>query len=237
MGLIFHDLNTFYIWKFYRFHCVRNFMHTNAIIRNFTFFDNHKITITNNTTLTAHISTCKSSKYLWYSNVAIKFCSVGIVFKLSHALLKTRPIDHFDLREYLDIVALGTVADLVPLIKENRILVKKGLAVMANTKNVGLAALSEIAGIRPPYSAMDISFRLGPRINAAGRLDSATRALELLLCKDPLIAKNISEDLEKNNKQRQDGLADLARLGPLARRISFQKQLADSCNVPLLMVL
>ena len=132
------------------------------------------------------------------------FCSVGIVFKLSHALLKTRPIDDFDLREYLDIVALGTVADLVPLIKENRILVKKGLAVMANTKNVGLAALTEIAGIRPPYSAMDISFRLGPRINAAGRLDSATRALELLLCKDPLIAKNISEDLEKNNKQRQE---------------------------------
>ena len=75
---------------------------------------------------------------------------------------------------------------------------------MANTKNVGLAALTEIAGIRPPYSAMDISFRLGPRINAAGRLDSATRALELLLCKDPLIAKSISEDLEKNNKQRQE---------------------------------
>ena len=110
----------------------------------------------------------------------------------------------FDLREYLDIVALGTVADLVPLIKENRILVKKGLAVMANTKNVGLASLTEISRIRPPYSAMDISFRLGPRINAAGRLDSATKALELLLCEDPLIAKNISEELEQNNRQRQE---------------------------------
>lgn len=132
------------------------------------------------------------------------FCSVGIVFKLAHALLKTRPVDDFDLREYLDIVALGTVADLVPLIKENRILVKKGLAVMANTKNVGLASLTEISRIRPPYSAMDISFRLGPRINAAGRLDSATKALELLLCEDPLIAKNISEELEQNNRQRQE---------------------------------
>ena len=65
-------------------------------------------------------------------------CSVGIVFKLAHALLKLRPLEHFDLRDYLDIVALGTVADLVPLINENRILVKKGLEIMARTKNTCL---------------------------------------------------------------------------------------------------
>ena len=122
-------------------------------------------------------------------------CSVGIVFKLAHALLKLRPLAHFDLRDYLDIVALGTVADLVPLIDENRILVKKGLKIMARTKNTGLAALTEISNIRPPFSAMDIGFRLGPRINAAGRMDTANKALELLLCEDPSGAKKIANIL------------------------------------------
>ena len=130
-------------------------------------------------------------------------CSVGIVFKLAHALLKLRPLAHFDLRDYLDIVALGTVADLVPLIDENRILVKKGLKIMARTKNTGLAALTEISNIRPPFSAMDIGFRLGPRINAAGRMDTANKALELLLCEDPSSAKEIANNLEENNKARQ----------------------------------
>ena len=130
-------------------------------------------------------------------------CSVGIVFKLAHALLKLRPLAHFDLRDYLDIVALGTVADLVPLIDENRILVKKGLKIMARTKNTGLAALTEISNIRPPFSAMDIGFRLGPRINAAGRMDTANKALELLLCEDPSSAKEIANILEENNKARQ----------------------------------
>lgn len=130
-------------------------------------------------------------------------CSVGIVFKLAHALLKLRPLAHFDLRDYLDIVALGTVADLVPLIDENRILVKKGLKIMARTKNTGLAALTEISNIRPPFSAMDIGFRLGPRINAAGRMDTANKALELLLCEDPSNAKEIANILEENNRARQ----------------------------------
>ena len=124
-------------------------------------------------------------------------CSVGIVFKLAHALLKLRPLANFDLRDYLDIVALGTVADLVPLIDENRILVKKGLKIMAQTKNTGLAALTEISNIRPPFSAMDIGFRLGPRINAAGRMDTANKALELLLCEDPSSAKEIANILEE----------------------------------------
>ena len=130
-------------------------------------------------------------------------CSVGIVFKLAHALLKLRPLANFDLRDYLDIVALGTVADLVPLIDENRILVKKGLKIMAQTKNTGLAALTEISNIRPPFSAMDIGFRLGPRINAAGRMDTANKALELLLCEDPSSAKEIANILEEKNRARQ----------------------------------
>ena len=132
------------------------------------------------------------------------FCSVGIVFKLAHALLKRRPLEEFDLREFLDLVAVGTVSDLVPLIDENRALVKRGLVELGRTKNAGLAALIELANIRPPYSAMDIGFRIGPRINAAGRVDTAGKALELLLCVDSAKAMRMADALEERNRQRQD---------------------------------
>ncbi len=131
-------------------------------------------------------------------------CSVGIVFKLAHALLKHRPLEEFDLREFLDLVAVGTVSDLVPLTEENRALVKRGLVELGRTKNAGLAALIELANIRPPYSAMDIGFRIGPRLNAAGRIDTAGKALELLLSVDTTEAKRIADELEERNRQRQD---------------------------------
>ena len=131
-------------------------------------------------------------------------CSVGIVFKVAHALLKQRPLEEFDLREFLDLVAVGTVSDLVPLTEENRALVKRGLIELGRTKNAGLAALIELANIRPPYSAMDIGFRIGPRLNAAGRIDTAGKALELLLSTDPAKAMGIADELEERNRQRQD---------------------------------
>ena len=131
-------------------------------------------------------------------------CSVGIVFKLAHALLKRRPLAEFDLRELLDLVAVGTVSDLVPLIDENRALVKRGLVELGRTKNAGLAALIELANIRPPFSAMDIGFRIGPRLNAAGRIDTAGKALELLLCIDSSKAMRMADALEERNRQRQD---------------------------------
>ncbi len=130
-------------------------------------------------------------------------CSVGVVFKLAHALLKTRPLEDFDLREHLDLVALGTVADIVPLLGENRALVRRGLQELARTRNAGLAALIEVARINPPYGAGDVSFRIGPRINAAGRLDSAGAALDLLLCEDPAEARLLAAKLDECNRQRQ----------------------------------
>jgi single-stranded-DNA-specific exonuclease len=131
-------------------------------------------------------------------------CSAGVVFKLAHALLKTRPNDEFDLRDYLDIVAVGTVADIVPLVDENRALVRRGLFELARTRNYGLASLAEVAGVNPPYGAMDIGFRIGPRLNAAGRLDTAGAALDLLLCDDPAEARILAEELDERNKERQD---------------------------------
>lgn len=130
-------------------------------------------------------------------------CSVGVVFKLAHAMLKTRPLEDFDLREHLDVVAVGTVADIVPLLGENRALVRRGLQELARTRNAGLAALVEVARINPPYGAGDIGFRIGPRINAAGRLDSAGAALDLLLCEDPAEARLLAAQLDECNRQRQ----------------------------------
>ena len=130
-------------------------------------------------------------------------CSVGIVFKACHALLKERPLPGFDLREYLDLVALGTVADIVPLVQENRVLVQRGLRQMERTRWPGLRALIEAASVRPPIDPTDVGFRLGPRLNAAGRLGTAEDALELLLCEDPSRAREIAANLDAQNRDRQ----------------------------------
>lgn len=130
-------------------------------------------------------------------------CSAGIIFKAAHALLKRRPLPGFDLREYLDLVALGTVADLVPLSGENRILVKRGLAQLGSTRWVGVRALMEVAAVRAPLCAADIGFKLGPRMNAAGRLGTAQDALELLLTADRTRADLIARGLDRQNRERR----------------------------------
>jgi single-stranded-DNA-specific exonuclease len=130
-------------------------------------------------------------------------CSVGIVFKVAHALLKHRPVAGFDLRQYLDLVALGTVADLVPLRDENRIFVKHGLAQLERTKWVGVRALIEVSALRPPLSPSNIGFGLAPRLNAAGRLGTAQDALELLLTEDEGRARTLAANLDAQNRERR----------------------------------
>jgi single-stranded-DNA-specific exonuclease len=130
-------------------------------------------------------------------------CSVGIAFKLAHALLKQRPLPGVDLREYLDLVALGTVADLVPLIAENRTLVRRGLAQLEQTRWVGVRELIEVSALRPPLTPANIGFGLGPRLNAAGRLGTAQDALELLLTEDPARARTIAAALDAQNRERR----------------------------------
>jgi len=130
-------------------------------------------------------------------------CSAGIAFKFAHALLKRVPMPDIDLKEYLDIVALASLADLVPLVDENRTLVRRGLKQMTATRWPGLAALMEVAGVRPPVNAGDVGFRLGPRINAAGRLGTAVDSLELLLTDDPMEARRLAASLDRQNRERQ----------------------------------
>jgi len=130
-------------------------------------------------------------------------CSAGVAFKLAHALLKRAPQPAIDLKEYLDIVALATVADLVPLVAENRMLVQYGLGQMARTRWPGLAALMEVAGVRAPVRGSDVGFRLGPRINASGRLGTAIESLRLLLSDDTEEAVRLANSLDFQNRERQ----------------------------------
>lgn len=131
-------------------------------------------------------------------------CSVGIVFKLCHGLLKTRPSPGFDLKANLDLVALGTVADIVPLESENRVLVRKGMQQLAASKRPGLRKLMQLAAVRSPVAAHDIGFRLGPRLNAAGRLATAEKALRLLLTSDEAEANELAALLDLQNRERQE---------------------------------
>ncbi len=131
-------------------------------------------------------------------------CSAGVVFKLAHALMKRRRLTDFDLRKYLDMVAVATVADIVPLVQENRLLTRIGLRRVGDADgNVGLRTLVEISELKLPANASHISFRIGPRLNAAGRMGSPQEALELLTTKDEQRARTLASCLEERNRLRQ----------------------------------
>lgn len=141
------------------------------------------------------------------------FCelsAVGLAFKLAHAIVMNERkhnqqdlSSEYDLKDLLDLVALGTVADLVPLIGENRIMVSAGLKRLGETRRTGLLALMEVAGVKGPIGVFEIGFQLGPRINASGRLGDAMASLALLLCSDFEKAKAQARKLDECNRQRQ----------------------------------
>ncbi len=104
---------------------------------------------------------------------------------------------------FLDLVSLGTVCDVVPLIGLNRAFVKQGLEIFKKRKNLGLKTLFDICNIQAKPTASDLGFKLGPRINAGGRIGNSSRGVELLISEDPQKAYNIALGLEKSNKERQ----------------------------------
>ena len=130
-------------------------------------------------------------------------CSVGVVFKLCHALLKPRPLPEFDLRSQLDLLALGAVAAIVPLARENRSLVHHGLRAIPRSPRPGVRKLMEVAGVGSDLCAHDIGFKLGPRLNAAGRLATAEKALRLLVTRDEAEAAELAGLLDAQNRERQ----------------------------------
>jgi single-stranded-DNA-specific exonuclease len=131
------------------------------------------------------------------------FCTAGLVFKVCHALLKRRMLPGFDLKRMLDLVAIGTVADLVPLTAENRTLVHHGLRQLGQTDWVGLRALMEVSSVDGPVRSDQVAFRLAPRLNAAGRLGVAQDALALLLTDDVNTATELARRLDLQNRDRR----------------------------------
>ena len=139
-----------------------------------------------------------------------EFAGVGIAFKLAQALSMAQhaaPLSNaqeLDLDELLDLVALGTVADLVPLVGENRVLVKRGLARLNKTERPGLVAMmQQAAGKNRAMNAGTIGFFLGPRLNAAGRIEHARTAYKLLTTHYPGEAEDLAAKLEATNRERQ----------------------------------
>jgi single-stranded-DNA-specific exonuclease len=138
-----------------------------------------------------------------------ELCSVGLAFKLAHALVKRERENRapgapeFDLRPLLDLVALGTIADVVPLRGENRILVSAGLERLNTTQRPGLIALKTIAQSPAKLGVYEVGFQLAPRLNAAGRLETAEDALRLLMARDLAEAMPLARKLDAHNRERQ----------------------------------
>jgi len=138
-------------------------------------------------------------------------CAAGVCFKLAHAMIKTRPVPNFDLKELLDLVAVATIADIVPMIGENRLLVRHGLKRLPQTLNPGLQALQEVSGMNGKATSMDVGFRIGPRLNAAGRMDVPEDALATLLTDCKRLARDLAEKLDEYNKRRQTHESQIRR--------------------------
>ena len=161
-----------------------------------------------------------------------QLAGVGVAFKLAQALMQEArtckiPV-HVEEASLLDLVAIGTVADLVPLVGENRLLVRKGLEVLNEERREGARALLRVSRAqRGEVSAATIGYRLGPRINAAGRLGDASLSYDLLLASDPVEADRLAGRLSEQNRRRQDMTAQ-------AYVVAEKMALARGEDVPLL---
>ncbi|NBV37997.1 MAG: single-stranded-DNA-specific exonuclease RecJ [Verrucomicrobia bacterium] len=139
-------------------------------------------------------------------------CTAGLVFKLIHGVLKVLRLagdargTSIQVKDYLDLAALGTIADLVPLLNENRILAAHGLRALGEARRPGVRALVSVSGIEPGavLSSVDVSYRLGPRINASGRLADASLPLQLLLSQSESDCQRDAELLDQINRERQE---------------------------------
>ena len=164
-----------------------------------------------------------------------ELAGVGVAFKLAQALLRSHgqvPITeqavHLDEEDLLDLVALGTVADLVPLVGENRALVRRGLAKINEGQRPGLISLVRQSGAKPGHvDSATISFGLGPRINAAGRLDHAKTAYQLLMAQYPGEADLLAGELNNLNRRRQRVTAE-------TQELAHEQALTEGSDAPLL---
>lgn len=138
-----------------------------------------------------------------------ELAGAGVVFKLIQALCTKLSLGELYLK-YIDLAALATIADVVPLIGENRVIVKYGLEAIERTQNPGLAALIEVAGLAgKPFNTFSVGFGIAPRINAAGRVGDAERAVRMFVTEDNAAAGKLARELDGENKSRQEIEAEI----------------------------
>ncbi len=156
-----------------------------------------------------------------------ELCGCGLAFKVIQALgQETGKIGPGQLKWYLDLVAISTLCDMVPLVDENRILVYYGLVVLRQTRRLGLQKLLEVAAIdKEAVSTYTVGFGIGPRLNAPGRMEKASIAYDLLLADDPEQATTLAQKLNRLNQQRQ---AELDRVLKEAEAAVIQSKLNDN---------
>jgi single-stranded-DNA-specific exonuclease len=154
-----------------------------------------------------------------------ELCGAGVVYKIIQGLAEIFPevINEKFLKWNLDLVAISTISDVVPLVLENRVIAKYGLKVLRKTKNVGLQELYKIANIdQNKIDAYTVGFQIGPRINAPGRLDHATESFKLLTTLDPTEAYHSAQHLQEKNEKRQ---VEMDRIFESASKIIDQNKL------------
>ena len=157
-----------------------------------------------------------------------EFAGVGVAFKLLQAILASSNKPEL-INNSLELVTLGTIADMSALLSENRFWVKSGLHLLNKTKRVGLVELMNIAGIeRGKLTAETVSYQLGPRLNSAGRLDDASASYQLMVTRDKVEASMLAMELEEKNKERQRIVAETYEKARL-------QILQDGAERPLLM--
>ena len=156
---------------------------------------------------------------------------VGVTFKLAQALLRGRG-GLEEASEFLDVVALGTIADVVPLVGENRVLARLGLARLNHTRRIGMKALMEVAGLAGrQVTSGQVAFVLAPRINAGGRMGNAEQGLRLLLARDAAEAHDLAQSLEDDNQRRRK--YDEEALAEAAQRVESELGWPDCASILL----
>jgi len=154
------------------------------------------------------------------------YLAMGIRMRLREAGVAPLP----DLRRYLDLVTLGTIADIVPLVEENRVLVKHGLRELTQSARPGMVALKTVSGVAAVSSGA-VGFRLAPRLNAGGRLADATRSVELLSTTDRARAEQLAQELDQENRARQ--AIEMEILGDAIARVEETPDFAQRRSIVL----
>tara|TARA_Y100000590_G_scaffold139311_2_gene159515 strand:+ start:1512 stop:3269 length:1758 start_codon:yes stop_codon:yes gene_type:complete len=150
-------------------------------------------------------------------------CGTGVAYRICELLADEQGVDHEELHDFLDLVAIATIADVVPLNNENRTLVRYGLKALAHTKIIGLQVLMERSGLKGSLlESGQVAFKIAPLINAAGRMAEPMVALDLLMTADPVRAEEIVDDLEIYNAERRDEESSI--LGEALDRLAEEYQ-------------